>query len=200
VKLSETQLNHLNATFLFSTHHHPILDYYFPANELINLRTEPHTEHFCKNSYLLHNLQQHLPFGHFLTEPQWNFLVSGQNKLQIIKACHAQLLYWYLAQADTGPLQAPVTNLALYYETDHFWHDHIASQQTLITNLLLENHHLHFLQHFALSHTSIQLEIAELSLVSNPRLLSDLPTMRQSYTIVHQPGITYTIKWVLTQL
>ena len=42
-ELSQTQLNHLNATFLFETQRRAIIDQHF--SDLTDLRTEPHIEH-----------------------------------------------------------------------------------------------------------------------------------------------------------
>ena len=95
-KLSQIQLNHLNATFLFEEHGIPILDYFFPRHKLANLYQEPHLEFHCENPYLVQQLRQLLPFGHYLITAQQNSLISNSTKCQLCLQAHTQFLYWYL--------------------------------------------------------------------------------------------------------
>ena len=190
--LSETQLNHLNATFLFEEHRLPIQNFYFPEEELVDLRTQPHIEFSCENPYLNLDLRRCLPFGHFLTTAQKTYLIGDRNKSQLLTHSRAQILYWYLARAEVGTLRRPVDHLAIYYETDQFWFNHIpANADAIIQRLYLNDHHCYFLQRFTLTHTFIQLEIGELRLITNEHS----PEIISRRNLVHIPGTTYHRSW-----
>ena len=77
-ELSQTQLNHLNATFLFETQRRAIVDQHF--SDLTDLRIEPHIKFCCDNPYLVTPLRRCLPFGHYLTTLQKNILTGGDYK------------------------------------------------------------------------------------------------------------------------
>jgi hypothetical protein len=187
-ELSQTQLNHLNATFLFETQRRAIIDQHF--DDLTDLRTEPHIEFRCDNPYLVTSLRRCLPFGHYLTTLQKNILTGGNYKARLITHSRSQFLYWYLARAETS-LRAPVDHLAIYYESEHFWFNHIASNRAAIIHRLLdEQRPVFFLQRFSLTHTFLQLEIGELRLVTN----SASPN-QTAYNLVHIPSTTWHINW-----
>jgi hypothetical protein len=133
-ELSQTQLNHLNATFLFETQRRAIINQHF--DDLTDLRTEPHIEFCCNNPYLVTPLCRCLPFGHYLTTLQKIILTSGNYKSRLITHSRSQFLYWYLVHAETS-LRAPVDHLAIYYESEQFWLNHIASNCAAIIHRLL---------------------------------------------------------------
>ena len=190
-ELSQTQLNHLNATFLFETQRRAIIDQHF--DDLTDLRTEPHIEFRCDNPYLVTPLRRCLPFGHYLTTLQKNILTGGNYKARLITHSRSQFLYWYLARAETS-LRAPVDHLAIYYESEQFWFNHIASNRAAITHRLLnEQRPVFFLQRFSLTHTFLQLEIGELRLVTN----TELPSLenRPTHDLVHIPSTTWHFNW-----
>ena len=187
--LSQTQLNHLDATTLFEGHRRPIQDFYFPTEELCDLRTQPQIEFNCQNPYLVSDLRRCLPFGHFLRPSQFQYLTGLRNKEELIKHSRSQILYWYLARSDVGPLRTPVDHLAIYYEGDQFWFNNVAHHnETIVQHLYLEEHRIYFLQRFTLTHTFLQLEIGELRLVTHP-------SVNTPDQIVHTPGSTYHISW-----
>lgn len=199
-ELSQIQLNHLNATFLFEEHRRPVINYFFPNNELVDLRQEPHLEFSCDNPYLVQPLRQLLPFGHYLTTGQRNALINNATKRQFVLFARSQFLFWYLARTGIGITRTPVTHLAIYYESDQFWFNHIAANRTNIINrLLVEGNPVFFLQRFTLTHTFLQLELGELRLVSPPYTTDSAPAdsanFRAAHGLVHIPGSTYQFEW-----
>jgi hypothetical protein len=191
-ELSQTQLNHLNATALFEPHCRSIIDEFFPPHWLIDLRQERHTEFHCENPYLFDNLRCLLPFGVTLSRHQHDLLTDRRRTAAFLQGVRRQLLYWYLARAYVGPLREPITQLTLYYEADQFWFNHVLNDRTWIFSRLLSNNPVFFLQRFTLTHSFIELEVGELRLTTNrPELHPFLAEGNTAYTIVHVAGTTY---------
>jgi hypothetical protein len=96
-------------------------------------------------------------------------------------------VYWYLAYAESS-LHAPVDHLTVYYESEQFWFNHIASNRTaIIHHLLNEQQPVFFLRCFLLTHIFLQLEIGELHLVTNSALPS--PENHVAHDLVHISSI-----------
>ena len=60
--------------------------------------------------------------------------MGGNYKSQLITHSCSQFLYWYLAYAETS-LCASVDHLAIYYEAEQFWFNHIASNRAAIIQI-----------------------------------------------------------------
>jgi hypothetical protein len=191
-ELSQTQLNNLNATFLFEPHCHTIQDHVFPPDLLINLRQEIHTEHHCSNPYIQRHLRRFLPFGHYLTNRQKDEFFGDQITNRLIVQARNQFLFWYLARSGVGRLRDPVNHLTIFYEADQFWFNHVASNHAHIIQRLLHQHPTFFLERFTLTHMYIQFDVGELRLVTNrAETHPEISDFRAAHSIVHIPGTTY---------
>ena len=69
-ELSQTQLNHLNATLLWEQIREQIRQSIFPQQHFVDLRHELHTEFHSESPYIYDQLRRLLPFGVTLTAAQ----------------------------------------------------------------------------------------------------------------------------------
>ena len=197
-ELSQIQLNHLNAAFLFENHRRRVLDAYFPPDSISDLALDPLIEFHCNNPYLWDSLRSSLPFGRYLSQSHLDQLTNRYNTTRFTYNARTQLLYWYLARSYNNPLRPPVDRLAIYYEPDQFWFNHIVTQRSIITRRLLVRNPTFFLRRFTLNHDHFELEIGGLRLITNrPELFPSRPEGRSSFQIVHCDHATYTYNWTL---
>ena len=131
---------------------------------------------------------------------QRNSLISNSTKRQLCLQARTQFLYWYLARTNTGTSRSPITHLAIYYESDQFWFNHIANyRNNIINRLLVDENQVFFLQRFTLTHTFLELEIGELRLVSPPYTTApasaESTNFRAAHGLVHIPGSTYNLEF-----
>jgi hypothetical protein len=190
-ELSENSLNHLNACHYLESQRPIIRRFYFPDTDLVDLRDETHTDFSSDNHFILRNLRSCLPFGHYLTTYQRNYIVSTYNKLQILNNARAQLLYWFLARSTTGSPGHPVNHLAIYHNNDHFWHHHIPLHEAaIIYRLSRLNQPAFFLNRFSLLGDILTIEFGELRLLTNTE-----PTNlnREPFKIVHVLGTEFCL-------
>ena len=188
-ELNQTQLNHLHAAIHFEHNRERILQTVLPLSLFKDLREERHTEFHSESPFIHKDLRRLLPFGTTITSNDNEILVNLTAPFRV--ATRQQLLAWYLHRTPDTPGQ-PVTQLSIYYEADQFWFGHVLPNRARITQRLLTHNPVHFLQRFLLNHTHLELEIAELRLITNrPEILPFLDEGNVAWTIVHTPGITH---------
>jgi hypothetical protein len=130
-ELSQQHLNHLNTALYFEPLCPLLLQQYFPDSDLINLRDKLQTDYSSNNHFIVHRLRSCLPFGHYLTTEQRNFCISLIVKQQLVQTARLQHHYWSLARSTINP-GYPVNHLAIYYNSDHFWHYHTPCHEAAI--------------------------------------------------------------------
>ncbi len=112
----------------------------------------------------------------------------------LIKACKAQILHWYLARTANWPNERPVHNLAIVKEDDHFWFHFVPTHQEPIRRRLLDGFPVLYLERFLLNLKFIQLTFDEVRLVTvNDK--NQPPGIPLHYHFVSIPGRSYHFEW-----
>jgi hypothetical protein len=187
-ELSQQHLNHLNTALYFEPLRPLLLQQYFPDSDLVDLRDELHTDYSSDNHFVIHRLRACLPFGHYLTTEQRNFCISPLVKKQLLHTARVQHHFWSLARStvNTG---YPVNHLAIYYNSDHFWHYHVPRHEAAIVYWLLRrNQPAFFLRRYTLLGTTLTLEFGELHV--NSRLPAD---NLAGFRLVHVNGTEFRL-------
>jgi hypothetical protein len=83
----------------------------------------------------------------------------------------------------------PVNHLAIYYNSDHFWHYHIPCHEaTIVYRLLRRNQPVFFLHRYTLLGTTLTLEFGKLC--ANNRLPAD---DLEAFRLVHVNGTEFCL-------
>ena len=171
---------------LWEPHRQRQLDFYFPADTLVNTEEDHKIESWSDSYIIIRPLRSTLPFGTHLTQSEYSDFLSN-SRTRIVDYAQEQLLYWHLAQATTWSGH-PITQLILCKNDHYFWNTHVPLfQRGIIHSLGLQNPVL-FLNRFRLSHDTIELAFSCLCLISTQDV--DNP-----YRIGVSPGEEFTYTW-----
>ena len=195
-ELSQTQLNHLNATLFWEQNRDQIRQSIFPQQHFVDLRHELHTEFHSESPYIYDQLRRLLPFGVTLTAAQKTLFTNPVGTNGFRQAYRQQLLIWYLHRVPNTAGE-PITQLSIFYHSDQFWFGHVLPNRAWISHRLLSGTPIYFVQQFVINHSYLEIVFGELRLVTNrPEILPFLDEGNTAWTIVHAPGdiirFTYT--------
>jgi hypothetical protein len=187
-ELSQQHLNHLNSCLNLESLRPLLAQHYFPETDLVDLRDEVQTDYSSDNHFVIHRLRSCLPFGHYLTTAQRNYVISPLVKRLLLHTAWAQHHYWSLARSTVNP-GYPVNHLAIYYSPDHFWHYHVPHHEpAIVYRLLRRNQPVFFLRRFSLLGIILTVEFGELRI--NSRLSPDSP---DPFQLVHVNGTEFQL-------
>jgi hypothetical protein len=144
------------------------LNFYFPADSLVNVEEDERIESWTDSFILIRPLRNILPFGTHLFHPEYSYFLDNSRQ-RIVDYAQEQIFYWHLAHA-TSWSGSPVEQIAVCVGDNYFWSTHVpTSQQNIITSLGA-GIPVHFLNRFRVSHQVIELAFSQLCLISNPDL------------------------------
>lgn len=174
--LSE-QERRLKAQELLENHRRLHVQSLFPADLVENTTEDPMIKNWGACPKILRALRHYLPFGEYLTHTELrDFLVEELPK--VVEACQGQMLYWHLSGA-TDALNAPVEELLITEDDDHFWFTHIPTVAHEIRDSIHQSERVFYLGLFFLGQRQIELMFHEIRLVRNPPpMLEDLVITR----------------------